>query len=110
MIINPNTPGAGSGKYLPLTGGELSGPLKVLGNNGGKPDLVVGRDDMATGVGFKQSAVDSLMLARTDSAGRINGNARFGVADPVEDYDAATKGYVDKAVSAAIIDSWAGSY
>ena len=88
---------------LPQTGGTATGPITV------KPDDAVGVQisSDASGAAIKtgegESALNMVMMGKTASApatvqmfdGGYNPVKISGVADPTEDYDAATKGYVD---------------
>ena len=88
---------------LPQNGGTATGPITV------KPDDAVGVQisSDASGAAIKtgegESALNMVMMGKTASApatvqmfdGGYNPVKISGVADPTEDYDAATKGYVD---------------
>ena len=88
---------------LPQTGGTATGPIPV------KPDDAVGvqissdASGSAIKTGEGESALNMVMMGKTASApatvqmfdGGYNPVKISGVADPTEDYDAATKGYVD---------------
>lgn len=110
----------GTGPWLPLGGGAMTGVLGV--QPGLKTELNVGLKFFAdnpaemlnSGVMFKATTGPNaepfvqIMPALTTRSGDIAAQARIrGVSDPQTDHDAANKGYVDKLVGdiGALLDN-----
>lgn len=111
----------GTGPWLPLGGGAMTGVLGV--QPGLKTELNVGLKFFAdnpaemlnSGVMFKATTgpnaepVVQIMPALTTWSGDIGAQARIrGVSDPQTDHDAANKGYVDSVAS--VVASNAGAH
>lgn len=84
--------------YLPLTGGTLSGPLTINETGTIQAELSASELKFTNG-----EMTASLMPVTRDNSlvMDIDGAALTGVGEPKVDDDAATKGYVDNAISEA---------
>lgn len=99
---------AGSGKFLPLTGGTVTGRIMVNGltlpTNATNESHSIIFQDAANGVLMKgnntDSAVLSLMHKNTSGTWAGGGVIIRGLAAPVNEADAVPKNYVDSAIAA----------
>lgn len=83
------------GKYLPLSGGDVTGNISLNGNNLSNVSGVVSEVGKVLTL-FGHAGVN---LGGSDGAITANDKRLQSVGEPIEDYDATTKKYVDSAVN-----------
>lgn len=101
----------GSGPWLPLAGGTLSGTGSLTVKK-----IIVNSDSNGNIMQFGLDVLNSVFIGKSTS-GNIAVSTGIGGAAKIENVkypenpsDAATKSYVDDSIASAIDDSWAVAY